>query len=171
MLYSSSNKIDEHLSYQRPSYDKIGLGYLIGEKSIKKAKTEKEPDLVVGSSKETDQSSIKSSRTIDKVKEIDLLDLSKSHEEIGEAKKDDKESFKETRYVFRGKCYSCNEVGHMKRDCKNKSFKHVTNFYCYNCHGLGHKVVNYEKPKFDNTNVNSRMFRNTNPVGNKRGRS
>ena len=55
----------------------------------------------------------------------------------------------------------------MNRDCIGKSFKPITNFYCYNCHGYGHKVVDCKKPKFDN----SRMFRNTNPIGNERSRS
>ena len=30
---------------------------------------------------------------------------------------------------------------------------------------FGHRVVNYKKPKFDNSNRNSRMFRGTNPTG------
>ena len=59
----------------------------------------------------------------------------------------------------------------MKRDCTGKPFKPITNFYCYNCHGYGHKEVECKKPKFDGNNANSRMSRNTNPVGNERGRS
>ena len=59
----------------------------------------------------------------------------------------------------------------MKRDCICKSFKPITNFYFYNCHGYGHKKVDCKKPKFDGNNKNSRMFRNTNPIGNGRSRS
>ena len=46
-LYSSSEKIDEHLFYNISSYDKTGLGYLIGEKYAKKDEDRKELDLVV----------------------------------------------------------------------------------------------------------------------------
>lgn len=46
-LYSSSENIDEQLFYQISSYDKKGLGYLIGEKPTKKTETRKELDLVV----------------------------------------------------------------------------------------------------------------------------
>ena len=59
----------------------------------------------------------------------------------------------------------------MKRDCTSKSFKHVTNIYCYNCHGFGHREIDCRKPKFDNNSRNSRMYRDTNPVGNERRRS
>ena len=59
----------------------------------------------------------------------------------------------------------------MKRDCTGKSFKPITNFYCYNCHGYGHKAIDCKNPKFDSSNGNSIMFRNTNLVGNERGRS
>ena len=73
------------------------------------------------------------------------------------------ESLKEIRYEFRGKCFSCNEIGHMKRDCTNKSFNHVKDFYCHNCHGMGHKAIHFRKPKYDNDRSNSRMCGNTNP--------
>ena len=59
----------------------------------------------------------------------------------------------------------------MKRDCIGKSFKPIINFYCYNCHSYGHKAIDCKKPKFDSNNANSRMFKNTNHVGNRRGRS
>ena len=59
----------------------------------------------------------------------------------------------------------------MKIDCIGKSFKPITNFYFYNCHCYTHKEVDYKKPKFDSNNANIRMFRNTNPKGNERGRS
>lgn len=174
-IYSSSEKIDEQLSYQRPSYDKTGLGYLIGEKSAKKVEIKKEPDPVVESPKESNLSKIESSITIEVSKEIELVDLSMKHDEpkkteqVDKAKKD--EPPKEVRHELRGRCFICNEVGHIKRDCTSKSFKPITNLYCYRCHGYGHKVVNCKKPKFDSDNENSRMFRKTNPIGNERGRS
>ena len=59
----------------------------------------------------------------------------------------------------------------MKRDCIGNSFKPIINFYCYNCHGYGHKAVECKNPKLYGNNANSRMSRNTNPVGNERERS
>ena len=96
------------------------------------------------------------------------FDEPKAIEKVYQPKKDD--SPKEVRHEFKGRCFICNEFGHMKRDCTSKSFKPITNFYCYNCHGYGHKEVDCKKNKFDNNNENSRMFRDTNPVGNERRR-
>ena len=78
------------------------------------------------------------------------------------------ETLKETRYKFRGKCFLCNEIGHMKRDCTNKSFNHVKDFYCHNCHGMGHKASDCRKPNYDNDRKNSRMSRNINPIDRRR---
>ena len=75
---------------------------------------------------------------------------------------------KETRYEFRGKFFSCNEIGHMKRDCTNKSFNHVKNFHCHNCHGMGHNAIDCRKPKYGNNRRNSRISRNTNPIDRRR---
>ena len=50
------------------------------------------------------------------------------------------------------RCFTCDEPRHIEDDCKGKSFKPISNFYCHNCHG-------------HNDNANSRMFRNTNPIG------
>ena len=47
-------------------------------------------------------------------------------------------------------------------DCKGKSFKPISKFYCHKCHGYGHYVVDCKKPKFDNNNENSRIYRNIN---------
>ena len=70
---------------------------------------------------------------------------SNKHKEVGQDKEVEildepkqVESPKETRYEFRAKCFSCNEIGHMKRDCTNKSFNNVIDF---NCHGMGHKAI------------------------------
>ena len=52
----------------------------------------------------------------------------------------------------------------MKRDCTNKSFNHVKDFYCHNCHVMGHKAIDCRKPKYDNDRRNSRMSGNTNPA-------
>jgi hypothetical protein len=65
------------------------------------------------------------------------------------------------RYEFKGIFFTCNEVGHMKRDCKGKAFKHVKDFYCYNYHCIGHKAVDCR----NNNNRKSRMFRGTIPIG------
>ena len=75
---------------------------------------------------------------------------------------------KETRYEFKGTCFLCNEIGHMKRDCTNKSFNHVKEFYCHNCHGMGHNEIDSRKPKYDNDRRNSRMSRYTNPIDRRR---
>jgi hypothetical protein len=74
------------------------------------------------------------------------------------------ETPKATRYEFRGKFFLCNEIGHMKIDCTNKSFSHVKYFYCHNCHGMGHNAIDCRKPKYDNDRRNNRMYRNTNPI-------
>ena len=52
----------------------------------------------------------------------------------------------------------------MKRDCTNKSFNHVKDFYCHNFHDIGHNAIDYRKPKYDNDRRHSRMSRNTNLV-------
>ena len=78
------------------------------------------------------------------------------------------ESPKETRNEFRGKCFSCNEIGHMKRDCTNKSFNHVKDFYCHNFHGMGHNAIDCRKPKYDNDRRHSRMSWYTNPKDRRR---
>ena len=75
------------------------------------------------------------------------------------------ETPKETRYEFRGKCFLCNEIGHRKRDCTNMTFNHVKDFYC---HGMGHNALDCRKPKYDNDRINSRIFRNTNPIDRRR---
>ena len=59
----------------------------------------------------------------------------------------------------------------MEKDFTCNSFKPITNFYCYNYHGYGHKAEECKKPKFVDDNKYSRMFRNTNPLGNGRSRS
>ena len=56
----------------------------------------------------------------------------------------------------------------MKRDCTNKSFNHVKDFYCHNCHGMGHKEIACRKPKYDNDRRNGRMSKNTNPIDRRR---
>ena len=56
----------------------------------------------------------------------------------------------------------------MKRDCTNKSFNHVKDFYCHNCHGMGHNAIDCRKPKYDNDRRNSRMSRITNSIDRRR---
>ena len=97
------------------------------------------------------------------------FDEPRTIKKVEEPEKDN--TFKEVRCEFRDRCFTCNEVGHMKRDFIGKCFKPITNFYCYNSHGYGHKVVECKKHKFFYYNKNSRMFRNTNLIGNGRSRS
>ena len=59
----------------------------------------------------------------------------------------------------------------MKRYCTSNSFKPITNFYFYNFHGYGYREIDCKKPNFVSNNENSRMFKNTKPASNKRGRS
>ena len=105
---------------QRPSYDKIGLGYLI---NMPTKKPKIRSDL-----KEKDKSDdkIESSESSDKPKEIEQ---NKEVEILDEPKQ--VEYPKEARYEFRGKCFSCNEIGHMKRDFTNNSFNHVKDLSWY----------------------------------------
>lgn len=80
-LYSNSEKIDDKIFYQRPSYDKTGFRYFIGEKSDKKVEIRKEPDLIVESPKESDLSKIESSTTTKVSKVIERVDLSMRYDE------------------------------------------------------------------------------------------
>ena len=105
---------------------------------------------------ESSQSSNKS-KEVGQDKEVEILDGQKQVE-----------SPKKTRYEFRGKCFSCNNIGHMKRYCTNKSFNHVKDFYCHICYGMGHKEIDCRKPKYDNDRRNGRMSRYTNPIDRRR---
>ena len=96
-------------------------------------------------------------------------DEPKKIEKVNEPKQ--VESPNDVRHEFCGRFFIYNEVGCMKREYTSKSFKAISNFYSYNCHGYGHNVVDYKKPKFYNDNANSRIFRDTNPIGSRRKRS
>ena len=93
------------MSIQRPTYDKTGLGYLFNM-SVKKPEIRSDP-------KEKDKfdDKIESSQSSDKPKEVEQ---NKKVEILDEPKQ--VESPKAARYEFRGKCFLCNEIGHMKRD-------------------------------------------------------
>ena len=80
------------------------------------------------------------------------------------------ESPTETRYEFRGKLFSCDEIGHMKRDYTKKSFNHVKDFYCHNCHGMVHNAIDCRKPEYYNDRRNNKMSRNTNPINIRRSK-
>lgn len=151
-LYSARERLDEHISIQKPTYDKTGIGYLCNM-SAKKLET----DLTNLEEKEKSNDKIESNQSLDEYKEA-VDEQSKEAEKLYDPKQDDPP--KETRYVFRGKGFSCNEFGHMKRDCKNNSIKHVIDFYCYNFHGNGHKAIDCKKPKFNNNDRNSRISTN-----------
>ena len=56
----------------------------------------------------------------------------------------------------------------MKRDCTNKSFNHVKDFYCHNFYGMGNSAIDCRKPKYDDDRRNIRMFRNTSLVDRRR---
>ena len=66
------------------------------------------------------------------------------------------------------RCFTCDEPRHIEDDCKGKSFKPISKFYYHNCHGYGHNAIDCKKPRFDNDNLDSRMFSDTKPTGNKR---
>ena len=131
------------MSIQRTTYDKTTLGYIINMFT-------KKPEIrSVLEEKDKSDDKIESTQYIDKPKEdkeVKILDEPKQVE-----------STKETRYELSGKYFSCNEIGHMKRDCTNKSFNHVMNFYFY---WLSHKEIDCKKPKYDNNKRNSGMYGN-----------
>ena len=81
---------------------------------------------------------------------------------------DQDDTSREIRKESHIRCFTCDEVENTKNDCIGNSFKPISKFYCHNCHGYGHNVVDCKKPKFDNNNTNSRMFRNTKHAKNKR---
>ena len=64
--------------------------------------------------------------------------------------------------------FLCNEIGHIKRDCTNKLFDHVKDFYFHNFHGMGDNEIDCRKLKYDNYRRNNRMSRYTNPVDRRR---
>ena len=111
--------------HQRPSYDKIGLGYLLGEKSTKKYEIRIEADSIAKIPKEE----FKWSDEVEKIELTKKFDEPRTIEQVEEPKQDD--SSKEVRHEFRGRCFICNEVGHMKRDCTCNYFRPFTNFYYY----------------------------------------
>jgi hypothetical protein len=41
--------------------------------------------------------------------------------------------------TFRGRCFGCNKLGHMKKYCKNKTVPKFFLGYCFNCWRYGHK--------------------------------
>ena len=111
---------------------------------------------------------IESSQSVDvpkeREKENDMhYEKTKEHDQV--------ETPKETRKKFHGRGFTCDQGWHTKDDFISKPFKPILYFYCHNCHGYGHNVVDCKKPKFDNDNANSRMFRDTNPIGGRRKRS
>lgn len=76
-IYSNNEKIDEQLFYHRSSYNKIGLGYLIGEKLAKKIEVRKELELVVETinPKENDQNGIKPTKSTKVSKEVEQVNF------------------------------------------------------------------------------------------------
>ena len=109
--------------------------------------------------KEKDKSDdmIESSQSSDKPKEVKKINEVEILDELKQLK-----TPKTNTYEIRGKCFLCNEIGHIKKDCTDKTFNHVKDFYCHNCHSMGHNAIDFRKPKYDNDRRNSRMTRNTN---------
>ena len=87
-------------------------------------------------------------------------DTSKDKENIVHSKKS-----KESDQDEANKIKESHELEHIRDNCKDMSFKPILNFCCHNCHGYGHHAIDCKKPKFDNDNGNSRMFRDTNLIG------
>ena len=93
---------------QIPTYDKFGIGYLF---NISTKKLENRLDL---KEKAKSNDKIESIQSSDKLKEVG------QHKEADIFYKPKQVEFpKKTRYEFRGKCFSCNEIGHMKKNCTN----------------------------------------------------
>lgn len=109
-------KIDEQLFFQRSSYDKTGLGYLIGENLANKTKVRKEPNQVVKNPKhkEIEQSRIEPSISTNLSKEVKQLNQRKKCDEPKQIEQ--VELYKEARQEYGGQCFICNEVGHIKRE-------------------------------------------------------
>ena len=106
------------MSIQRPSSKKTSLGYLINM-FVKKPDIRSDPKEKEKYEHKIELSQYsKKPKEVEKNKEVEILDEPKHVE-----------TPKETRYEFRGKCFLCNKIGHIKRDCTNKSFNHVKNFY------------------------------------------
>ena len=146
--YTSSDKIEEQICAQRPSYDKTGLGFLLGQ-SAKKSLERKELD------------------SLEVKKDLNSDDTSTDKENIIHSRKD--KQFDQYMHKKRKESFAwCDEPKDIEDDCKVKSFKPISKFYCHNCHGYGHYAVDCKKPKFDSDNANSRMHRNTNHIGNRR---
>ena len=94
-LYTSSKKIDEHIFYQRPSYDKRSLGYLLGEKLAKKYENRIEPNPIIEIPKEK----FKWFDEVEIIKLIEKFDEPRTTKKVEEPKKDDLS--KEVRHEFR----------------------------------------------------------------------
>ena len=109
-LYTSSEKIDEHIFHQRPSYEKIGHGYLLGEKSAKKDEVRIQPYSITKIPKDK----FKWFDEVEKIELIENFDELRTAKQVEEPKQDD--SSKEVRHEFKGRCFICNKFGHMKRD-------------------------------------------------------
>lgn len=77
------------------------------------------------------------------------VEYSKTNKEAKEAKIEERptdEEPKEQIRPFRGRCFGCNKVGHMKRDCRSKDTSKPFTNYCYHCFDYGHKKEDCRKP-------------------------
>ena len=78
------------MSFQRPSYDKTGLGYFIGEKSTKKSKARKEPNPEIHQpmqdkeylNKIESNQSDNLSKEVEQVKQLEKIEEPEQHDKI-----------------------------------------------------------------------------------------
>ena len=123
-LYTSSDKIEEQICAQRPSYDKTGLGFFLGQSTKKPIET-------------------KEHITIEINKDLRKIENTpKDKENITHSEKDkesDQDMDKKRKKYFSW----CDELEDTEDDCKGKFFKPISKFYFHNYHGYGHNAADY----------------------------
>lgn len=147
-LYSNSDKTGKQISFEEPFFDRTGFGFSM----FRTIHEIKKPDL-------------KTSKSVEEIDENTLEDPPKEEpprekEESKQEESKQEESSKGMQREFKGRCFACNTIGHMKRDCTSKKFKPL-NGHCYNCHSFGHRANECRRPKVIVNNYD-RMIGNTN---------
>lgn len=69
---------------------------------------------------------------------------------------------KEVRRQFTGRCFACNEIGHMK-DCIVNYTNPISGYY--NCYAYGHKANECRKPRFNNNTYQGTIPIASRPIG------
>lgn len=128
-MYLISEKHDEYIMAQRPSYDKTNIGYFEGESS-KKYEVIKEPDLVNQKHEQQkhDMNKVESNQSDDEPKQFGPP--------------------KVVKWEFTLKFYACNEIGHLKKDCTS-NYTNPVSIYCYKCNAYIHKAIECRKPRYN----------------------